>query len=410
MPGKAVLEGVRVVEISAFVAAPLAGATLAAMGAEVVRVDPIGGGADRGRWPLHRGTSLYWSGLNQGKRSVTIDTRRPEGQRVVRSMISHAGVVLTNLPVQPWMTYDRLLAERRDLIMGVITGNSDGSIAVDYTVNAAVGFPWVTGPDGWAGPVNHVLPAWDALTGYLMTAGLIAAELHRGRTGEGQLVRLSLSDVALSIAGHLGFLAEAQLTAEPRPRQGNDLFGSFAHDFATADDRHVIVVALTPRQWASLVEATGIGEPVARLEAQLGVDLRVEGDRYRARREICDLLAPWVRARTLAQIQRRFGELNVLWAPYQSFKQLIAEDERATTKNPLIADVDQPGIGRHLRAGLPLSFGSSPRLSPPMSPVLGSDTRDVLKSWLGLESRAANELAALGVIAEQDPRADVQPE
>src|SRR5437588_11679359 len=103
-----------------------------------------------------------------------------------------------------------------------------------------------------------------------MTAGLLAAELHRARTGEGQLVSLSLSDVALSIAGHLGFLAEAQLTTEPRPRQGNDLFGSFSHDFETNDGRHVIVVALTQRHWTNLVEATGIGEGAAEIERRLG--------------------------------------------------------------------------------------------------------------------------------------------
>src|SRR5205807_5419765 len=78
--GAGILSGLRVVEISAFIAAPLGGATLAAMGADVIRVDPPGGGVDIGRWPLHRGRSLYWAGLNQGKRSVTIDMRHAPGQ------------------------------------------------------------------------------------------------------------------------------------------------------------------------------------------------------------------------------------------------------------------------------------------------------------------------------------------
>src|ERR1700704_4103591 len=208
--GVGILSGLRVVEISAFVAAPLGGATLAAMGADVIRVDPPGGGVDIGRWPLHEGRSLYWAGLNQGKRSVTIDMKTARGQALVTDLIAHAGTLLTNLPLRDWSSYERLSAKRRDLIMAVITGNADGSTAVDYTVNAASGFPWVTGPVGWDGPVNHVLPAWDALTGYLVAAGIVAAELHRVRTGEGQLVQLSLSDVALSIAGHLGLIAEAQ--------------------------------------------------------------------------------------------------------------------------------------------------------------------------------------------------------
>ena len=167
--GVGILGGLRIVEISAFVAAPLGGATLAAMGADVIRVDPPGGGVDIGRWPLHRGRSLYWAGLNQGKRSVTIDMRQDSGQEKVAKLITApgegGGIFLTNLPVLGWNSYDTLKKLRGDLIMVVITGNRDGSAAVDYTVNAALGFPFVTGPEDAEGPVNHVLPAWDAMTG-----------------------------------------------------------------------------------------------------------------------------------------------------------------------------------------------------------------------------------------------------
>src|SRR5690349_24883658 len=101
-----ILAGMRIVEVSAFVAAPLGGATLAALGADVIRVDPPGGGIDIDRWPLHRGRSLYWAGLNQGKRSVTIDTRTEAGRMMVARLITApgegGGILLTNLPVQGW--------------------------------------------------------------------------------------------------------------------------------------------------------------------------------------------------------------------------------------------------------------------------------------------------------------------
>src|SRR2546428_5643950 len=99
--------------------------------------------------------------------------------------------------------------------MVVITGNRDGSPAVDYTVNAALGFPFITGPEGADGPVNHVLPAWDAMTGFLASTAILAAERHRRATGEGQLVELSLSDGGLAVAGHLGFIRDAVLEGEP---------------------------------------------------------------------------------------------------------------------------------------------------------------------------------------------------
>ena len=182
MPGPTdvpILAGLRIVELSAFVAAPLGGATLAALGADVIRVDPPGGGIDIDRWPLHRGRSLYWAGLNQGKRSVVIDMRSEAGQRQVAGLIAApgegGGIVLTNLPVKGWSSYVELSKLRRDLIMVVITGDRDGGTAVDYTVNAALGFPRLTGPEDHDGPVNHVLPAWDGMTGFLAALAILAA-------------------------------------------------------------------------------------------------------------------------------------------------------------------------------------------------------------------------------------------
>ena len=394
-----ILAGLKVVELSAFVAAPLGGATLASLGAEVVRVDPPGGGIDAKRWPLYDGESIYWSGMNAGKKSVTIDTRSEAGQALVTSLIAEAGIVLTNLRVAGWNSYERLAAKRPDLIMAVLTGNPDGSVAVDYTVNAAVGFPFVTGPENHEGPVNHVLPAWDALAGYMLATGLLAAELRRVRMGEGQLISLSLADIALSVASHLGFIGEATLhPGEPRPRIGNDLYGTTSRDFRTRDGRYVIAVALTARQWASLIDATGIAEDVRALEAAHGVDLRDEGARYRLRREIGDLIDAWVSVRTLDEVRGGFDAHDVLWGPYQTFVELVANDPRCSAANPMFAEVDQPRLGRLLRAGAPLAFSGAPRVPPRVSSAMGADTREVLSSWLHLPDDEIARLTVLGVL------------
>src|SRR5262252_7185934 len=228
-----VLSGLRVVELSAFVAAPLGGAALAALGADVIRVDPLGGGIDIGRWPLYEGRSLYWEGLNRGKRSVTIDLRSDRGALIAARLAAAAGTVLTNLPARGPLAPEALRARRPDLVMVSIGGRADGGAAVDYTVNAGLGFPWVTGPEGYDRPVNHVLPAWDVATGYLAAAALLAADRRRLLTGEGRLIRLSLWEVALVVAGHLGLLAEAELVQQPRGRFGNHVYGTFGRDFET---------------------------------------------------------------------------------------------------------------------------------------------------------------------------------
>ena len=396
------LSAIRIVELSAFVAAPLCGSALAALGAEVVRVDPLGGGIDANRWPLHAGKSLYWAGLNQGKKSVTIDTRLAQGREVVESLVAEAGILITNLPVQTWNSYESLCERRPDLIMAVLTGNPDGSTAVDYTVNAAVGIPWVTGPESAYGPVNHVLPAWDALAGWVLATGILAAERRRSLTGEGQLITLSLLDVALATVSSLGFIGEAELNPEARPRLGNYVFGSYARDFRTQDGHFVMIAALTSRQWTSLVAATGINEPIAQLESRHRVDLRDEGSRFELRVEISRLIEEWTSRTTLDELRQSFVRHGVLWSQYQTFKDLVANDARCSTANPIFSEVEQPGIGKYLRAGSPLAFSDAEHPPASKSPTIGQDTKAVLTSWLGYGEAELRDLEGLGVIRASD--------
>nr|XP_061807061.1 2-methylfumaryl-CoA isomerase-like [Nerophis lumbriciformis] len=399
------LAGLRVIEGSAFVAAPLGGMTLAQMGADVIRFDPIGGGLDARRWPLaENGRSLYWAGMNKAKRSIMLDIRRPEGRELGQALITaageNAGLFLTNFPATGWLDYDSLAQRRGDLIMVNITGNRDGSTAVDYTVNCAVGYPFITGSGNPDSPVNNVLPAWDIATGMSAAMGLLAAERHRRLHGEGQYVRLALSDVALAMTGHLGYLSETQLNGVERDASGNDVFGAFGRDFPTSDGRRLMVVAISKRQWQGLCEATGLGERFAHIEPMLGVDLNDEGDRYKARDAIAAVLEPWCKSHTLAEIRTVFDAHGVCWGPYQNFSQILAEDPRCG--EPLFEQVEQPGIGTYAMAGLPHEFSASPRLPVKPAPSLGQHTDEVLAEVLGMASAEIGRLHDAGLIAGPD--------
>ena len=131
-----VLQGLRIVEGSAFVAAPLGGMTLAQLGADVIRFDAIGGGLDYQRWPVtEEGVSLFWAGLNKGKRSRQVDLRSDSGRNLVTQLLTEPseenGIVLSNCPESSWLSYDRLRAEREDLIYMNIIGNPDESTAIN---------------------------------------------------------------------------------------------------------------------------------------------------------------------------------------------------------------------------------------------------------------------------------------
>jgi 2-methylfumaryl-CoA isomerase len=397
------LAGMRVVEVSSFVAAPLGGMTLAQLGAEVIRIDPLGGAPDHHRWPLApSGTSLYWAGLNKGKKSASVDLRSAEGQALVTRLITESGpdggIVLTNSVGRGWLSYDALVGHRPDLIHVQIEGHHDGTPAVDYTVNAAVGFPMVTGPEGHADPVNHVLPAWDIACGLYSALGILGADRQRRVSGRGQRMSVALYDVALAAAGNLGFLAEAQVSRVVRKRYGNYLYGGFARDFSTRDGGRVMVVALTRRHWADLLTATELVDVVGALEKSLGVDFNTEDDRFEYREVLAGLLSRWFARAGLAEVTAALAGTSLLWSTYNTFTDLVADagDGPAIAGNPMMALIDQPGVGPHLAPGLPVSLdGSSPR--PVRAPVLGEHT-DGLLDRLGLSAAEIADLHERGVV------------
>jgi len=378
-----ILEGLRIVEGSAFVAAPLAGMTLAQMGADVIRFDRIIGGLDYQRWPVtDGGRSLFWEGLNKGKRSLAVDMTTPRGREIVTRVIcapgEQAGIFLTNLRVRGWMDYDELKKHREDLIMMSVTGDRSGGPQVDYTVNPAVGFPMATGPEGSSEPVGHVLPAWDCITGQQAALGILAAERHRRLTGQGQLVELALKDMALAMLGNLGIIGEVAINGVDRPRYGNSLYGAYAQDFVCKDGGRVIVVALTIRQWDNLKAATRTQAAFDELTAKLGVKLSLEGERFKYRKEITSVLKPFFDSHTIEDFAKTFDERGVTWSRYRTFKECVEQDPDCTPDNPMFSMVDHPGIGRYLTPGNPITFSGVERIRPGIAPRLGENTDEIL--------------------------------
>ena len=399
-----VLNGMRVVEGSAFVAAPLGGMTLAQLGADVIRFDPIGGGLDIDRWPVTTdGHSLFWLGLNKGKRSIAVDLRSPRGQEILTELVcapgDDSGLFLTNFPARGWLGYERLKEKRPDLIMVNITGRRDGSSAVDYTINPAVGFPAVTGPKDDPRPVNHLLPAWDCITGKLAAVGLLAAERHRRRTGEGQMVKLALSDVAMAMLGNLGKIAEVMINDSDRPKDGNYLYGAFGRDFETLESKRLMVVALTPAQWTNLCTATELGPVFDELGTRMGLDLSLAGNRFRLRRELAKTLAPWFHTRMMSEVREIFDSHRVCWAEYRTIREVVEKDPDCSTQNPMFEMLDHPEIGTLLTPSSPLVFDSHLRLPAKRAPSIGEHTDEILSEVLGLGEREIGRLHDERIVA-----------
>ena len=401
------IKGMRIVEVSAFIAAPYAGLVLGQMGADVIRIDPIGGGLDYRRWPVTSdGTSLYWASLNKGKRSLALNARDPEGREIAHALMTEQGdgngILLSNLPARGWLDFERLKERRNDLIMMNITGNRDGSVALDYTVNAAAGFPLVTGPVEYDRPVNHVMPVWDVVAALSAVQGVLVAERHRRDTGEGQFVQVALSDTAFATLSHLGYIAEVQVNGDDRPRTGNHVYGTYGQDFETADGRRVMITAFTPRHWDALVEATDTKEKMKQVEALFELDLKREEHRYEARETITAVLRPWFASRPLTNIREALDAVGACWGSYQTFGEAVREDPRLSKANPMFDEIQQPGIGSFLAAGCMLDFSATSRNPVVPAPTLGQHTDEVLAEVLGMSAGNIGDLHDRGIVAGPD--------
>lgn len=395
-PSQSPLDGLRVIECASFVAGPSGCMTLAQLGANVIRVDPLGGAPDYTRWPLSKRSksSLFWAGLNKGKRSVTLDLRRPEGRELLLALATapgpENGILVDNQVGRSWLAYERLAERRADVIQVRIGGSADGRPAVDYTVNPQVGVPEITGPDGISGPVNHVLPAWDLLTGMTAATALLASLRHRDRTGEGAYLEVALEDVALAGLANMGWYAEVAESGKDRPKVGNYLYGSYGVDFETSDGHHLMVVALTGRQWDALPKITGTEAVFSALEAALGADFRDEGERYIHRETITAILRPWFLARTVDQASAALDHGHALWSRYRSMGEVVRQF-RAGGAAGVLADVEQPGIGTVVSAHSPIRFDAAYGATA-VAPTLGEHTDEVLEQVLGLSPSELGKL------------------
>lgn len=392
------LPGLTVIEASSFVASPTAGLYLAQMGAEVIRVDQIGGGPDFRRWPVtQNGDSLYWENLNRAKKSLALDLGRPEGRELLQALVRATGQFVTNFPVKGFLAHETLAQGRPDLITVRVMGWADGSPALDYTVNNAVGYPMLTGPG--PDPVNHVLPAWDLLTGAYAAFAMMAALRRRDATGEGGEIRVPLSDVAIGTVANLGGIAEVMDTGADRPRLGNTVFGLFGRDFTTRDGKRTMIVAVTHRQWANLVAALNLGDAIGRVEAERGVSFaKDDGLRFTHRDALFPLFEAAIAARDHADLAAAFDAGGIVHSAYGTMADAV-RDPRLVTENPIFGTADDPSGTRYPAVGAFATLPGEERRPPAPAPRNGQHSEQVLAETLGLSSGEIARLFDAGIAA-----------
>ncbi len=392
------LSGLSIVEASSFVASPTAGLYCAQMGAEVIRVDHKSGGLDYDRYMLtEAGRSLSWENLNRAKKSVALDLRSEEGRELLVALAAQTGNLVTNLPEKSFLAHDVMAARRPDLVSVRIMGWHDGRQAMDFTVNAASGYPLMCGPEDWdpatAPPVNQVLPAWDFITGAYCAFALLAAIRNRDATGAGSEVRVPLGDVAIGTMANSGAMAEMLYRGSDRERLGNAIWGAFGRDFRSRDGVRFMVAALTAKQWRGLVAAFDLGEEIAALEKRLGVRF-ADGDRprFEHRHALFDLFQSRAEARDWDALSACLAAEGTTFERYRTMHE-AAQDPQLVGDNPLFGP--SPANPSGFAYPATRSFANLPGREagdPAPAPFLGQHTEEVLAEQLGLSSGAIGDL------------------
>jgi 2-methylfumaryl-CoA isomerase len=286
-----------------------------------------------------------------------------------------------------------------------IMGWADGRPALDYTINNAIGYPMATGPG--PDPINHVLPAWDLLSGAYAAFSLMALHHHRTQTGKGGEARVPLSDVAIATLSNLGGVAEHLYTNSNRERNGNSVYGLFGRDFVTADGIRMMIVIVTSRQWKNLVAVLQIESHIAQIEAERGVSFATDdGLRYTHRDALFPLFERFITARTHAYLAKAFDEGGIVHSEYRTMLDAVS-DLALVDNNPMFtrmaSGLNNPSGFAYPAAGAMATLSSLPRTDAKAAPLNGQHSEEILAERLGIASSEIGRLIDAGVVGLPSP-------
>jgi crotonobetainyl-CoA:carnitine CoA-transferase CaiB-like acyl-CoA transferase len=398
------LDDIRVLEIASWVAAPSCAALMADMGAEVVKVEPLGGDGMRGklRQPAApEGAAAHdipFQLDNRGKSSIAVDLGDARGAALVQDLAAGVDVVLTNLLPHRLRRYGLDPAELRAanprLVVGLVTGYGAAGDDADRVAFDLTAFFGRSGIMSLVGEPDAPPPAFrpgqgDHATGLALLAGVLAALRERDRTGRGQVVETALLHVG---AWSIGCDVQVALVdrTQPNRRSRSDAFSPLNTQYRCGDGRWLNLVAQDQGRWTALCEA--VGRP------DLGTDDRYSTpvDRFRHRQVLIAELDAVFAAEPLAHWAPLLDRVGITWSPVAELPDLVNDPQARA--NGMFTEVELPGLGTFETLTAPFSLSDAEVRVRGRAPGLGEHTGEVLRR-LGVDPALAEELRASGVVA-----------
>jgi crotonobetainyl-CoA:carnitine CoA-transferase CaiB-like acyl-CoA transferase len=371
------LAGIRVIDFGRFIAGPYCGMLLADMGADVVRVDRRQGSEDRYIGPVTEGgEGGGFLSLNRNKRSLTLDTSKPESGEIVRRLVVGADVIVANLPVAVMkkmrLDYESLCAVKPDIILARIsTFGPDGPYAhrlgFDTIAQAMSGAMQLTGfPDT---PVRSVVPFEDYGTALHTAFGVMVALYHRARTGEGQIVDGSL--LATGVTLMQAMLAERSVIGIDRRQRGNASFYTGPADTFRTADGWIIVQVIGADMFARWARVVGREDLID--DPRFATDL-LRGDRYGV---IAGAMNDWLATKRTNEAISAFEAARVPAGPVLTLQEVL--DDPQVEARELLKYVDYPGAPKPVPlASTAVRLSATPGAIRHRAPELGEHTGEIL--------------------------------
>ncbi|MGB6007343.1 CaiB/BaiF CoA transferase family protein [Castellaniella sp.] len=374
------LQGIKVLEMTRFIAGPYAGSVLASLGADVIKIEPPDGDVVRSFGPMKAGVGLPFEMMNHNKKGLVIDLKKPGGREVIYRMVKDADIVLESsrpgTAERLGVSYERLSEINPRLIYCSISGfGQDGPYrglgGVDIVAQAMGGLMGITGEPGGE-PVKVSQPIADYGCGMWAVIGILAALAARQHTGRGQRVDSALLDTPIAWS-----LWEASryfgLGEVPEPLGSSHRNVAPYRAFLCADGRHVVIGAASQALWEKLCEALDVQALLAE-ERFSSPPLRV---RHRAALEA--ELKPLFRRRTS---EAWLSVLNAASVPCGLVKRYDeAVDDPQVKRRKMVADVHHSKAGPLSILDVPVYLSDTPRVPVSQAPGLGEHSTEVLEGW-----------------------------
>jgi formyl-CoA transferase len=394
------LAGLTVLEVGAFMAAPFATMQLADLGAEVIKVEnPIGGDLVRQTGPFLGAESSPFVRLNRNKRSVTLDLKSPAACRAFLRLVERADVLVENLRPGAMrrlgLGYPELREINPRLVYASASGwGQDGPLAslpgLDIMAQARSGLMSITGHPGGA-PAKVGVPICDLVCALYLALAVTAALRERDRSGTGQYIDVSLLDAGVSFA--VWEAGKYFATGEVGSPMGSAHQSNAPYQAVHSRDGYVTIGATTPRNWEAFCRALGL--------AELLTDPRYADafSRLENRAELITAIETVTSRLTTEEIVHRLNDAGVPCAPIADYGQVFT-DEHLRVRD-FFWDAEHPRLGPVRQLGSPMRLSETPVRRGTAGPVLGADTREVLRD-AGCSQQEIDDLIASGAASAED--------